>query len=66
MSKIRPAGTILLEMEPLILELMETHDLQYGDFLGMMYTYLLVHYPEGREEYEDGTHPEFYYGMPRK
>lgn len=62
---MRPLGDILLDMEPLILEAMEDHDLQHGDMLGIIYTYLMVHYPGGREEYEDGSRPEFYYG-PRK
>jgi hypothetical protein len=64
--KQRKLGEILLEMEPLILEAMETHDLQYSDFLGIIYNYLTVHYPGGMEEYEDGSRPEFYYGYPRK
>lgn len=64
-KKIRPLGQILLELEPLILEAMEAHDLQHGDFLAIVHKYLTVHYPGGLEEYEDGTHPEFYYGYPK-
>lgn len=62
-KKIRPLGEIYLEMEPLILEAMLDHDLQYHDFLGDMYGYLGAHCPNNREIYvEDGTSPVFYYG----
>lgn len=61
-KRIRPLGKILLEIEPLILELAEDHDLQYGDLLGLLYTYMMVHLPGAKEEYEDGTSPVFYYG----
>ena len=36
--------------------------LQWGDILGLHFVYLMVHCPNAREEYEDGTNPEFYYG----
>ena len=39
--------------------------LQWGDILGLTHAYLMVHCPGGREEYEEGGHPEFYYG-PRR
>lgn len=63
--KLRPAGEILLDMEPLIEELMMGHDLQHYDFLYLMKGYLDVHYPEHKETYLDGTTPEWYYG-PKK
>lgn len=62
MSKIRPLGDILLDIEPLLLEAMVDHDLQYGDMLGMLYAYLLVHLPDNKEVYDEGGSPVFYYG----
>jgi hypothetical protein len=65
MSKLRKVGDILLDMEPLILELTEQHELQWSDVLGLVYLYLQVHCPEAREEYLDGSHPVLYYGNER-
>lgn len=59
---MRPVGEILLDIEPLILELVEDHDLQWGDVINLIYGYLVVHCPGAREEYEDGSSPIFYYG----
>ena len=60
-KKIRPIGDILLEMEPLILEMID-HNLQWGDILNMVRGYLEVHCPDAQEEYEEGGNPKFYYG----
>lgn len=65
MKKLRPLGTILLEMEPLILEMVVKHDLQHGDILNLVRGYLEVHCPGAKEEYEDGYDVEFYYGPKR-
>lgn len=62
MPKLRPLGDITLDMELLIEELVDGHDLQWGEILGLTYSYLMIHYPNAREEYLDGSHPEFYYG----
>lgn len=63
---IRPLGDILLDLEPLILEMVEKHDLQWGDILNLIYGYLEVHCPGAREEYIKGGHPRFYYGPKKK
>lgn len=60
--KQRPLGQILLEMEPLMHEAMD-HDLQWSDFLALMHAWLMVHRPGDREEYTDGGHPSYYYGV---
>jgi hypothetical protein len=65
-KQIRPLGHVLLDMEPFFEELLNDHDLQWGDVLGLVYFYLQVHYPKAREEYESGGHPEMYYGPPNK
>ena len=56
---------LLLELEDCLMPLVAEHDLQWGDVLGLVYLYMMVHLPGGREEYEDGSNPEFYYG-PRR
>lgn len=61
-KKLRKLGDVLLDIEPLLLELSEEHGLQWGDVLSLVHVYLSTHFPGGREEYEDGTHPEFFYG----
>ena len=60
-TKIRPIGDILLEMEPLILEMID-HKLQWGDILNLVRGYLEVHCPGAQEEYDEGGNPKFYYG----
>ncbi len=60
---MRPMGEILYDMEELIGEMTDDHDLQWGDILNLVYGYLEVHCPEAQEIYEDdGSGPVFYYG----
>lgn len=62
-EKLRPLGEILLEVEPLILEMVTQHDLQHGDILYLIKGYLDVHCPAAREIYEeDGSSPTLKYG----
>jgi hypothetical protein len=51
-------GQLLLEYEEVISKLMIQHDLQWSDLMGLTLSYLKVHFPKGREEYMDGTHPK--------
>ncbi len=60
-KKLRPLGQIFLDMEPYIQEMMDGHDLQHGDFIGLMNDYLLRHYPYRIEEYLNGTVPQLHY-----
>lgn len=62
MSKLRPMGEILLDIEPFVIEMMEGHDLQHGDMYGLLQKYLEVHFPDHIEEYEDGSNPILSYG----
>lgn len=59
---MRPLGNIMLDMEKLIEEMTDDHDLQYGDILNLVFGYLEVHCPHAKEEYTDGGNPIFYYG----
>lgn len=61
-KKVRPLGEILLDLEPLIQEMTDVHDLQWGDVLNLIYGYLEVHCPASCEEYTTGGSPVFYYG----
>lgn len=64
-KKLRPLGDITMDMEPLILEMVEAHELQWGEILNIVRGYLEIHCPESQEEYLDGTKPVYYYG-PKK
>jgi len=59
---LRPLGEVLLDLEPLILEMAYDHDLQWGDVLNVVKGYLEVHCPEAQERYVKGGNPVFYYG----
>jgi hypothetical protein len=61
-KKIRPYGQIWLDLEPLIMEMFEDHDIQHGDLLGQLDCYLRAHLPGFREVYLDGTTPVLKYG----
>lgn len=59
---MRPLGDITSDMETLISEMVDDHDMQWGEILNIIRGYLEVHRPDAQEEYEDGGHPTFYYG----
>lgn len=61
-TRIRPVGQVLLDMEPLLFELCEKHELQRGEVLALIHTWITIHYPGAIEEYVDGGSPVFYYG----
>ena len=61
-KKLRPLGDITLDMEPLIQEMVTGHEMQVGEVLALVHAYLMIHCPDAREEYDDGSHPVFYYG----
>lgn len=59
--KIRAFGEILLDMEKILDEMVDTHDVQMGDILNLVRGHLETHRPDCIEEYDDGGHPVFYY-----
>lgn len=66
-KQLRPMGCITLDMEKLLEEMTGDHDLQWGEVLGLVHTWLSVHAPQAQEEYTDGSaSPDFYYGPRRK
>ena len=60
-NKLRPLGKITSDLEPLIEELIDGHKLQWGEVLFLIYGYLMIHYSDAQEQYEDGTNPKFTY-----
>lgn len=61
-KKVRPIGKILLDLEKILGEMIDSHDLQWYDVLFLVYGWLMVHRPDAQEEYTDGSKPVFYYG----
>lgn len=62
MKKTRPLGQVLLELEVVMEELVEVHELQMGDILNLVRGHLEIHHPECVEEYISGGKPVMYYG----
>lgn len=62
MSELRPVGQVLLDMEPLLFELVQDHELQMGELLALVKCWTEIHYPDAIEEYEDDTRPVYFYG----
>lgn len=63
-KKLRPLGEIMFDLEKTLEELTDSegHDLQKYEVLSLVNGWLDVHAPHALEEYEDGSHPEFFYG----
>jgi hypothetical protein len=62
MVKLRPLGSILLDLEPILEEMIDKHDLQKSDVIALVSGWIDAHRPDCREEYEDGTFPVLFYG----
>jgi hypothetical protein len=60
--KLRPLGKVLLDMEPLLEELVDRHELQHGEILALVDVWLSIHRPDCREQYVDGGSPHMKYG----
>lgn len=61
-KKLRTMEEILLEQEALLEEMIDSHNLQWGEVLFGVYGWLMIHRPDAQEEYVDGGSPKFYYG----
>lgn len=57
-KKIRPMGHITMDMEPLLFEMSIDHDLQHGEVLAEVYSWLKIHVPGQAEEYDEGGKPD--------
>lgn len=62
MAKLRKLGDVLLDLEPLLDEMVEGHELQMSDVLALIFRHLEMHNPGCIEEFLDGTKPVFFYG----
>ena len=62
MAKLRKLGNVLLDLEPLLDELVDGHELQMGDILALVRSHLLIHNPGCVEEFLDGSEPIYIYG----
>lgn len=58
----RKFGDILLDLEKIVDEMIDNHDVQWGDVLSLVFSYLKIHRPDAQEKYVKGGSPEFYYG----
>ena len=59
-------GKLMLELEVLLDQMIDEHELQAGDILNLVHGHLVSHRPDAFEQYiDDGTSPVFYYG-PKK
>lgn len=63
---MRPYGQITDELEELLLEMYDEHEMQLGEVLHAVLGWTMIHYPGAVEEFEDGTKPTFYYGHEEK
>lgn len=61
MAKVKTIEELSFELENTVTSLVSDHGYQWGEVIFRLYGYMMVHLPEGREEYEDGTHPELMY-----
>lgn len=59
---MRSLGTITCDLEDIVTEMVEDHDLQWGEILNLIRGYLEIHHPEAQEKYVGGGNPLFYYG----
>lgn len=58
----RNASDILLDLEPLLFELVEDQGLQMGEVLALVKCWVEIHYPAAIEEYLNDTQPVYFYG----
>lgn len=59
---MRPLGQITGEMEELIMEMCDDHEMQWGEIFAVIRGYLEIHRPDAQEVYEDGSNPVYFYG----
>lgn len=59
---LRRVGDIMLDMEELLMELTEGHDMQMGEILALVKAWIEIHAPDSIEEYTDDTRPVYFYG----
>lgn len=63
---MKPMGELTGELEIILEQMVDEHDLQHGEVLALVHMWLMVHRPGARECYVEGGHPTFYYGPEEK
>lgn len=58
---LRPLGRITDDMEKILLEMVDQHEMQMGEILHLIAGYLEVHRNECKEVYTDNSSPVFQY-----
>lgn len=66
MKNLRRLGDVTLDLETVLEEMTHDHDLQWGEVLHLVYAWLAIHAPANQEEYNEGGHPEFFYGYKQR
>lgn len=56
-KRVRPLGDVALDLEPLLFELSIDHDMQHGEVLAQVYSWLKIHVPGQAEVYTKGGKP---------
>jgi hypothetical protein len=64
-NKLRPFGEVTDDLEIILEEMVDEQEMQTGEILAQIFSWIQIHRPEAMEEYLDGTNPVFYYG-PKK
>lgn len=63
-KKLRPLGQITSDLEPLYFEMLQDHDMQPHEVIGLFLQWQQTHLPQATEVYTlDGSNPTWsYYG----
>ena len=59
---MKPVGELTCELEDILEQLVDDHDLQHGEILYLVKAWLDIHRPGAIEKYNDGSYPVFHYG----
>lgn len=60
-SRLRPFGAIAFDLETLLEEMVDIHEMQVGEILYTAWAWLVIHRPSAVEQYlDDGGNPTFY------
>ena len=60
--KLRPLGQVTLDLEVILEEMVDSHELQMGEILAIVKAWVEIHRPDALEIYEDGSNPFYFYG----
>lgn len=61
-KKIEKMGDVMLQLEKVVAKMIDQHDLQRHEVLGLVDNYIKFHYPNASEEFADGTKPFVFFG----